>query len=346
MECHVALRKLRPFAPLLMLLTFASNIVHAVPITYKLLIASGAESGTLNGVPFSNAVLTFTFESDTANVFPWSIALPSGTSTGYDNTLGTASVQIVDITTGATLQATFQPSAGIFVSLDNTNGGGGVGFGSFKLPLSDPNFPGQPAYPYAMFGAGPNGGNLSTYDLKSDFTSDWAYDISCVNFPAGCGVPLALSTTAGDLYVNSSGLCGCARFTAQTHPVTPFASFNALGQVGRNGGSFSLAGIFSLGTGSNGINPAAEALTLQFGTYSLNLPAGAFNVVQDGRFLFRGSANGGFVQIQITPLGTNRYSIRAYGRGNLNGITLPTTLMLTLGDDSGTTTVTASRGDD
>lgn len=345
MVCHVALRKLRPFAPLLMLLTFASTIVHAVPITYKLLIASGAETGTLNGVPFSNAVLTFTFESDTANVFPWSVTLPSGTTTGYESPLGTASVQIVDITTGATLQATFQPPAGIFVSLDNTNGG--VGFGSFKLPLSDPNFPGQPAYPYAMFGAGPNGGNLTTYDLKSDFTSDWAYDISCVNFPAGCGAPLALPTTAGDLYINASGLCGCARFTAQTLPITPFASFNALAQVSsRNGGSFSLAGIFTLGTASNGINPAAEPFTLQLATYSLNLPAGSFNVVEGGRFVFRGPANGGFVQIQITPLGTSRYSIRAYGRGNFTGGTLPATLVLTIGDDSGTTTVTASRGDD
>jgi hypothetical protein len=158
-----------------------------------------------------NAVLTFTFEGDTLNVVPWSVTVPSPTTTvtGFEILTGTASFEVTDANTNAELaQGTFLPSAGIFVSVDNSNNS--MGFGSFAVAnQNDPNFPGNPTYPYGLaFGTG-----LGTYDMKSNFTvplSDQALVFSCIGFPQSspinnnCQLPVALQTTAGDLVVDTS----------------------------------------------------------------------------------------------------------------------------------------------
>lgn len=216
---------------------------NAVPITYRLIIMPNflsnlGPSGTLGGVPFGGAgavggtcvgtgcinVLTFTFEGDTANVVPFLITSPVRVS-GFEILVGTASVKVTDAFTGVVVaQGTFQSSAGIFISIDNSNTG--VGFGSFAVSSqSNPKFPGQPAYPYAMSATVGTSGGLSTYDLRSNFflgpTPLRKYGISCVGFPSTCSSPLALATDAGNLLVNPmpSGTSAppIAIFTADTH---------------------------------------------------------------------------------------------------------------------------------
>jgi hypothetical protein len=196
--------------------------INATAIDYSLVVTNFTgdvgPSGTLvggNTVSFGgangNAVLTFNFEGDTSNVVPWSVTVPNPTTTvsGFEILVGIASFQVTDANTGAVLaQGTFLPSAGIFVSVDNTNAS--MGFGSFAVAnQSDPSFPGNPTYPYALaFGTG-----LDTYDLKSNFTvplSEGDLVFSCVGFPqsspvnSNCLPPVALPTTAGDLYVDTS----------------------------------------------------------------------------------------------------------------------------------------------
>jgi len=216
---------------------------NAVPITYRLIIMPNflsnlGPSGTLGGVPFGGVgavggicngtgcsnVLTFTFEGDTANVVPFVIAGPPRVS-GFEILVGTASVKVTDAFTGVVVaQGTFQSSAGIFVSIDNSNGG--VGFGSFAVASpSNPKFPGQPVYPYAMTGTRVANAGLLTYDLRSNFflgpTPLRQYGTSCVGFPGTCSSPLALVTDAGNLLVNPvpSGASAppIAIFTAETH---------------------------------------------------------------------------------------------------------------------------------
>lgn len=216
---------------------------NAVPITYRLIIMPNflsnlGPAGTLGGVPFGGVgavggicngtgcsnVLTFTFEGDTANVVPFVIAGPPRVS-GFEILVGTASVRVTDAFSGVLVaQGTFQSSAGIFVSIDNTNGG--VGFGSFAVSSpSNPKFPGQPVYPYAMSGTLVANAGLLTYDLRSNFflgpTPLRQYGTSCVGFPGTCSAPLALSTDAGNLLVNAvpSGTSASpiAIFTAETH---------------------------------------------------------------------------------------------------------------------------------
>ena len=172
------------------------------------LIAGGniLSFGGANG----NAVLTFTFQGDTSNVVPWSVSVPNPTTAvnGFEILAGTASFQITNADTGASLaQGTFLPSDGIFVSVDNSNAS--MGFGSFAVAnQNDPSFRGLPTYPYGLaFGTG-----LDTYDMKSNFTVSQGdlLAFSCVGFPqsapvfSNCLNPVGLATTAGDLFVNAS----------------------------------------------------------------------------------------------------------------------------------------------
>jgi len=221
----------RPFARLVLLLVSAlalTSQVKAVPIKYQeqllVLGCGGATTGGLGSVSFVDAFITFTLEGDTDNVIPFSVP----NSDGYENLFGTATVTVTDENLVTLAQGTFLPSAGIFVSVDNTNAG--IGFGSFGVLPTSSNFPGQAVYP-----AGLNT-SVGSYDLKSDFNVS-GHAISCVGFPGQCGSAIPLPTTAGDFYLNpgSGGQCPVnianGVFQAQTHPVTPFSAFNVKLQI-------------------------------------------------------------------------------------------------------------------
>jgi len=336
-------------AMLLVPATVFMSSLGAVPITYTLVIPPGAlSSGKLGAVSFSgNVVLTFTFNGDTANVVPFTVMT---TTHGYENVYGTASVKVADATTGTVLaHGTFLPSAGIFVSIDNTNGGGGVGFGSAGVLPTSPSFPGQPVYPYAIFSAG--GLTLETYDLKSTFTSGQGVGLSCVDFPQNpqnhvpCGTPIALPTNNGDLYINPAlpsptNLYCCGTFSAQTQPVIPFSMFTA--SVKLSGAAlvtFQVNGAFTLGTGSPGIHPVTDTVTLQIDSFSLVVPPGSFKH-SGGSFVFTGIINGVTLNMSITPAGANHYTFVADGSGANFTPTTPVSVVLTIGANSGKTIAT------
>ena len=213
---HTASSRWFFLAVLLVLAVVFTPNINATSIDYTLVVTNFTgdlgPSGTIGGMFFGgNAVLTFNFQGDTSNVVPWSVTVPNTTTTvsGFEILQGTASFKVTDASTGAALaQGTFLPSAGIFVSVDNSNNS--MGFGSFAVAdQNDPNFPGNPTYPYGLA----FGGGLGTYDMKSNFTvplSDQALVFSCIGFPqsspinSNCQLPVALPTTAGDLLVDTS----------------------------------------------------------------------------------------------------------------------------------------------
>src|SRR5260370_39266491 len=97
-----------------------------------------------------------------------------------------------------------------------------------------------------------------------------------------------------------------------------------------------------LGAGSDGINPVAEDVTLQVGPYSVTIPDGSFKRNKKGAYVFAGIINGVSLQFRIVPVGGNSYTLQAEGSGaNLTGISNPVTVTLTIGDDSGSTQITA-----
>lgn len=165
-------------------------------------------SGHLGPTSFTNATITFLFDSNTSNVFQFDNPV-----SGYVNLGGNATVMVQD-SNGAVLgKGTFLPKAGIFIAVDNENHG--VGFGSLSLPPWDPNFPGQITYPLGV-----HVGSPWTYDLKSflPLAGVTGKVYSCTNGPAAptCGNAVGLPTTAGDFVLNpmSGATSGTATFKA------------------------------------------------------------------------------------------------------------------------------------
>ncbi len=124
--------------------------------------------------------------------------------------------------------------------------------------------------------------------------------------------------------------------------VLPFAAFTAEVEINLTAGAFEVEGTFTLGAGSDGIKPLTEAVKLQVGTFSTTIPAGSFTQDEEGRFEFEGVISGVSLEVKITPLGGDTFAFEAEGTGaNLTGTVNPVTVGLTIGDDGGTTTVTA-----
>jgi len=136
-------------------------------------------------------------------------------------------------------------------------------------------------------------------------------------------------------------------FTAGTNPISvaitplvPFATSFAKLEIAKKG--FGLNESFTLGANSNGIDPVTENVTLQIGTFSVTIPGGSFKLNPNGSFAFQGVINGVSMQVLIMPLGNNIFTFKAQGTGvDLTGLTNPVTVVLTIGDDRGSTAVTA-----
>jgi hypothetical protein len=96
-------------------------------------------------------------------------------------------------------------------------------------------------------------------------------------------------------------------------------------------------------TASNGIHPDVEPVTLQVDTFTATIPPGSFKKDLFGSFTFAGVIQGVAVHAVIRPTGTLRYAFDAEARnatltGNVNSVQVT----LIIGDDSGTTSTTAT----
>jgi hypothetical protein len=132
-------------------------------------------------------------------------------------------------------------------------------------------------------------------------------------------------------------------------PVTPFAAFTAKLEIElghRIDDAFELQSTFTLGTGSNGIDLSKDDVTLELkhgtASFTTTIPADSFKQDKKGRFEFEGTINGVSLEATLTPRGNNAYEFKAEGKhADLTGIANPVTVTLTIGNDSGSTTVRA-----
>ncbi len=91
----------------------------------------------------------------------------------------------------------------------------------------------------------------------------------------------------------------------------------------------------------NGINPLTEVVKLQVGTFTTTIPPGSFKKT-GGSFTLVGVIGSVSLEVPIKSTGTLRYAFHAAATGaSLTGTTNPVPVMLTIGDDSGATLVTA-----
>jgi hypothetical protein len=124
--------------------------------------------------------------------------------------------------------------------------------------------------------------------------------------------------------------------------VTHFSAFDVGGEIARN--QFEIQGRFMLGAGANGINPLTESVVLQLGAFSATIPSGSFKSARGGAYKFDGTIDGVSLELYIAPAGTNRYTFSAEASGaDLIGTVKPVPVALTIGDDAGTTTLSAKR---
>jgi len=85
-----------------------------------------------------------------------------------------------------------------------------------------------------------------------------------------------------------------------------------------------------------------ENVTLQIGTFPATIPAGSFKKTLGG-FAFVGVVNGVSLDVHIVPFGYHDFKFEAVGTGvDLTGLTNPVTVVLTIGINTGTTTVRPS----
>ena len=105
---------------------------------------------------------------------------------------------------------------------------------------------------------------------------------------------------------------------------------------------FDLKATFTLGGGSNGIEPLKEAVIIQVGTFSTAIPAGSFKQ-HKGRYVFEGTINGVHLEAVLRSLILgNDYELKMEGHGaDLTGTKNPVTVSVTIGDDSGSKEITA-----
>jgi len=129
-------------------------------------------------------------------------------------------------------------------------------------------------------------------------------------------------------------------FSVAITPLVPFASSFAKLEIAKQG--FVLGELFTLGATSNGINPLTQNLALQIGTFSVTIPPGSFKQIALRIFVFQGILNGVDLSVQIVALGNNIFALAAESKGvNLTGLTNPVAVVLTIGNNRGSTAVTA-----
>jgi YVTN family beta-propeller protein len=124
----------------------------------------------------------------------------------------------------------------------------------------------------------------------------------------------------------------------QPAPVV-FSAFSAKLTVSSFQPKFTLQSNFTLGSTSNGINPAFEAVTLKIGTFTVTIPPGSFTLTAPGTYAFSGVISGLTINAKITHTGGKAYTFQATANANLLKTKNPTTVTLTIGNDTGTTTV-------
>jgi len=126
----------------------------------------------------------------------------------------------------------------------------------------------------------------------------------------------------------------------------PFASLRARVEIEAEEQEFEVKGTFTLGAASNGIDPLTQDVSLQVGAFTATIPAGSFRRDGRRRFKFEGVVAGVALEVKIRALGGPNFKFEAEGkRAHTIGSVNPVTVRLAVGNDAGSTLVTA-RSDD
>jgi len=128
----------------------------------------------------------------------------------------------------------------------------------------------------------------------------------------------------------------------------PFAALTVR-DIDVDEGAFDLDGTFTLADTSNGIDPRREAVRLQVGAFSADLPAGAFQVRptrgrDPAEYTFTGGAGGARLHLKMTRRAERRFDFSAHvERARMGRTPRVVPVALAVGNDAGTVAVRLGR---
>lgn len=113
----------------------------------------------------------------------------------------------------------------------------------------------------------------------------------------------------------------------------PFGAFSAELAIAfghaPNQDALGLLSSFTLGSTSDGIDPVAEVVTLQVGTFTTTIPPGSFTKSPSGTYTFIGTINGVSLEAVIWPTGSKQFALEAAAmNANLTGTMNPVKVTL------------------
>jgi len=262
--------------------------------------------------------------------------------------VATVPVQVPGLANITTIAAGY--GHGLAVKSDGTVWGwGSTTYGQLGIPPTATLASGVIQVPGLANVVAVGAGNIHSLALKSDGTVwDWGGaqggNNGSIYIPNS--VPARLSLTGVTPIALGGGPTALHSLVIVTPaaPATPFnSSFAKLTITAGPPPAFDLKDSFTLGALSNGINPTNEDVTFQVGTYSVTIPAGSFHVVPNSAYVFSGVINGVSLAVQIAPVGVNSFDFKVTANGvNLAGLANPIGIILSIGDDSGSTTANAT----
>lgn len=157
------------------------------------------------------------------------------------------------------------------------------------------------------------------------------------------------------VYPDSIAVIGANQlaFTTDAHEVlganlatatVSFANFSPLLTLTNTGNSnrFNFTSSVTLGANGQLFDPAADIVSLEFGSVTVTIPAGSFQPASGG-YTFSGQIGSVTVSANIQAQGAGRYRVGINGSGaNQSGITNPVSVTLKLGNNTGTKSITAT----
>jgi photosystem II stability/assembly factor-like uncharacterized protein len=148
-----------------------------------------------------------------------------------------------------------------------------------------------------------------------------------------------------DLKLNAGVVFAATHGRSVWKATTAFSAFTAQLVVYPNRQEFNINCYFTLGASSNGINPPTELVTLQIGSFETTIQPGSF--VKPGaapEYFFVGVIDGVSLSVSLIKLGSsNNYAFGVIAKNvslPVSNPPVPIPVTLTIGADSGTTTVT------
>jgi probable HAF family extracellular repeat protein len=194
------------------------------------------------------------------------------------------------------------------------------------------------------------GGSLGSFGQHHAFVYTPGQGMIDVNalLPPGSGWTLGDATAINDKGQITGGgyrADGTARAYLLSPVLIPFSKLDAAVDISdRRKPTFAASGSFTLGADSNGIHPLTETLVLELSGYHIGIPPSSFVEIL-GAYFYQGKIGSVAVEAMVWPAAPNMFLFEIVGAGAAGLPSgCPRSVVLTIGDDTGTEEIKTDDG--